>query len=176
MNSAESVAPGTMPWFGLRVRSRSEPMTTALLEGKGYAPFFPAYNVSRQWTDRIRQVDTPLFPGYLFCRLDSQKILPILTTPGVLGVVGFGKVPAPIDEQEIDAIRAVVTAGLPAQSWPFTREGDEVSIVAGPLRGVRGIVNTLKNDRHLILSITMLQRSVSVEVDLNWVRRVNQAA
>ena len=115
----------------------------------------------------------PLFPGYVFCRFDPQRILPILMTPGVLGVVGFGKVPAPIEEGEIDAIRAVIEAGLPAQPWPFTREGDEVSIIDGPLRGVHGIVNRLKNNQQLILSVAMLQRSVSVEVDPSWVQRIN---
>lgn len=169
----ESATIEALQWFGLRVRSRSEPVTTAVLQGQGYAPFLPAYKVSRKWTDRTRQVDTPLFPGYVFCRFDPQRRLPILMTPGVLGVVGFGKVPAPIDEWEIDAIRAVVAAGLPAQPWPFTREGDEVSIVEGPLRGVQGIVIKVKNYQHLILSVTMLQRSVSVEVDPNWVQRIN---
>src|SRR6266536_736592 len=117
------------PWFGLRVRSRSEQMTAMALEGRGYKPFLPIYKVPRRWTDRVKLMDMPLFPGYVFCRFDPQRRLPILTTPGVVEVVGVGKVPAPIDEAEIDAIRAVVQAGLPAQPWPFTREGDKVTIL-----------------------------------------------
>ena len=173
MKSGESVAIKAQQWYGLRVRSRSEPMTTAVLEDKGYTPFLPVHKVSRSWTDRTKQVAMPLFPGYVFCRFDPQTLLPILMTPGVLGVVGFGKVPAPIDEGEIEAIRAVIQAGLPAQPWLFTREGDEVSIVEGPLRGMQGIIHRVKNNQHLILSVTMLQRSVSVEVDPGWVRRIN---
>ena len=173
MSSHEMAAMEAQPWYGLRVRSRSEPMATAALEGQGYAPFLPSYKVSRKWTDRTRQVDTPLFPGYMFCRFDPQRILPILMTPGVLGVVGFGKVPAPIEEREIDAIRAVVAAGLPAQPWPFTHEGDRVEITGGPLCGMEGIVAKFRNNQRLILSVTMLQRSVSVEVDPNWIRRIS---
>jgi len=163
---------GAEPWFGLRVRSRSEQMTVAALEGKGYQPFLPVYTVSRRWTDRVRHREVPLFLGYVFCRFDPQHRLPILVTPGVVGVVGIGKAPAPIDEAEINAILAVVKAGLPAQPWPFTREGDKVAIRQGPLRGTEGVVTKCK-DSQIILSVTLLQRSVSVEIDPGWVERIH---
>ena len=173
MDSGETVAREGPHWYGVRVRSRSEPMAAAMLDGQGYAPFLPTYKVCRKWTDRTRQIDTPLFPGYVFCRFDPQRILPILMTPGVLGIVGFGKVPAPIEEREIDAIRAVVAAGLRAEPLPFMHEGDRVEIIGGPLCGMEGIVGKFRNNQRLILSVTMLQRSVSVEVDPNWIRRMN---
>ena len=161
------------PWFGLQVRSRSEQMAAMALQGKGYKPFLPVYKVARQWTDRVQQVDVPLFPGYVFCRFDPQRRLPILVTPWVMRVVGIGKVPAPIDEEEINAILAVVNAGLPTQPWPFTREGDRVAIRQGPLRGIEGVVSKCKNNQRLILSVTMLQRSVSVEIDPGWAERIH---
>lgn len=161
------------PWFGLRVRSRSEQMCAAALENKGYKPFLPVYKVSRHWTDRVKQMELPLFPGYVFCRFDPQRRLPILVTPGVVSVVGIGKVPAAIDEAEISAIVAVINAGLPAQPWPFTREGDKVAIRQGPLRGMEGIVTKCKQKDRLLLSVTMLQRSMSVEIEPGWAERVN---
>ena len=161
------------PWFGLCVRSRSEQTTAAALQGKGYAPFLPVYKVSRRWTDRVKQMEVPLFPGYLFCRFDPQRRLPILTTPGVVRVVGMGNAPAPIEEAEITAIQAVISAGLPAQPWPFTREGDKVAIRRGPLCGMEGVVARWKDSDRLILSVTMLQRSVSVEIDAGWAERIH---
>jgi transcriptional antiterminator RfaH len=171
--SLEAGPVAAQPWFGLRVRSRSEQMAVTALEGKGYQPFLPVYKVARRWTDRVQQVEMPLFPGYVFCRFDPQRRLPILITPGVVRVLGFGKVPAPIDEEEINAILAVVNAGLPAQPWPFTREGDKVAIRQGPLRGIEGVVGKCKNNHRLILSVTMLQRSVSVEIDPEWAERIH---
>jgi transcription antitermination factor NusG len=148
-------------------------LAATALEGKGYRPFLPVYKVARRWTDRVKQVEVPLFPGYVFCRFDPQRRLPILVTPGVVYVVGIGKVPAPIDEEEINAILAVVNAGLPAQPWPFTRKGDKVAIRQGPLRGIEGVVSRCKSDHRLILSVTLLQRSVSVEIDPSWAERIN---
>ena len=169
----QTTTPEVQPWFGLQVRSRSEQLAAVALEGKGYSPFLPVYKVARRWSDRVKQVEAPLFPGYVFCRFDPQHRLPILTTPGVLSVVGIGKVPAPIEDEEINAIQAVIRAGLPAQPWPFTRVGDEVEIVDGPLRGRHGIVVKCGNGQRLILTVTMLQRSVSVEIDPMWAQRIH---
>ena len=160
-------------WFGLRVRSRWEQLTAVALEGKGYQPFVPLYKVARQWSDRVKQVEQPLFPGYVFCRFDPERRLPVLTTPGVVNVVGIGRIPAPIDEAEIQAIAAVIQAGLPAQPWPFTREGDRVEIRRGPLCGLEGVVSKCKENHRLVLSVTMLQRSVSVEIDPAWAERIH---
>ncbi len=171
MKSAEPAQ--ETPWFGVRVRSRSEQLAAAGLAGRGYQPLLPVYTVERRWSDRIRKVDVPLFPGYLFCRFDPRRKLAVLTAPGVLQVVGIGNVPAPIAEEEIDAIRAVVASGIPAQPWPFTREGERVALVSGPLRGVKGIVQKVKSNRQLILSITLLQRAVSVDVAASWVEPVH---
>ena len=160
------------PWFGLRVRSRSEQLAATALEGKGYRPFVPVYKVSRRFSDRTRQVAEPLFPGYVFCRFNPQRRLPVLTTPCVLGIVGVGKTPAPVETAEIDSILALVAAGLPATHWPFVRHGDRVRIVEGPLCGVEGIVTSRHETHRLILSVTLLQRSVSVEVQPGWVKRI----
>jgi transcriptional antiterminator NusG len=168
----KAIAPSAQPWFGLQVRSGSEQLAAGALQGRGYSPFLPVYKVARKWSDRVKQVEAPLFPGYVFCRFDPRNRLPILKTPGVMRVVGIGKVPAPIEEDEIKAIRAVIEAGLPAQPWPFTHEGDRVEIIDGPLRGIEGMVGKCAHDGRLILSVTMLQRSVSVEIDPGWVRRI----
>ncbi len=107
-------------WFAIQTRPRWEKNASILLEGKGYELFLPLYNCRRRWSDRIKEIELPLFPGYLFCRLSPQeRILPLLTTPGVVGLVGIGRRPIPIPDHEIAAVQAIVKSGLPAQPWPF---------------------------------------------------------
>lgn len=164
----------SLPWFGVRVRSNCEQIAASALEGKGYTSFLPSYQQTKRWSDRTKRTEVPLFPGYVFCRFDPSQRLPVLMSPGVVGIVGVGKEPAPINEQEIEQVRAVVASGIAAQPCPFTREGDHVSVCEGPLRGVEGVVTKVGGEDRLIISITMLQRSVSCEVQRDWVRNVVQ--
>ena len=158
-----------MLWFALQVKQRYEQLTATALRNKGYEEFLPLYKCRRRWSDRIKQLDLPLFPGYLFCKLDPTNRLPILTTPGVVLIVGIGKVPVPVEESEIAAVRSIVASQLPAQPWPFLRAGQRVRIDNGPLRGVEGMFLNHKNQFRLVVSVTILQRSVAVEVASDWV-------
>ena len=153
------------PWFALQVRTRHEAGVADYLHGKGYEYFLPMYKGRRRWSDRIKEVNSPLFPGYLFCRFDPQNRLPILKTPGVTQIVGYNHVPIAVDEEEINAIRTLVASGLPNHPCPFLELGNRVRIEAGALRGLEGILLEVKGKRKLVLSITLLQRSVAVEID-----------
>jgi transcriptional antiterminator NusG len=152
-------------WFALQVRTRYEVGVANFLHGMGYDAFLPLYKCRKTWSDRIKNVETPLFPGYLFCRFDPLKRLPILTTPGVIQVVGYNRTPVPIEESEIQAIHALMASGLPSQPWPFFELGDRVRIEAGPLRGHEGVLVEFRGSHRLVLSITLLHRAVAVEID-----------
>ena len=155
-------------WFALLVKSQHEKSVASALHGKGYEQFLPLYNVNRRWSDRIKQLALPLFPGYVFCRFDLNKRLGILVTPGVLQVIGAGKVPLPVDDREIEALRSIVKSGLQAEPWPFVRVGQRVRIERGSLEGVEGILLAIKRPYRLVVSVTLLQRSVAVELDQDW--------
>ena len=159
---------GLLPWYGLRVRSKHEQIASTVLRFKGYDPFLPAYQMKRRWTDRIKETKLPLFPGYVFCRLDSANRLPVLTATGVVGIVGIGKTPQPIEEREIEAIRMVINSGLAARPWPFIHQGDKVRVERGPLTGAEGVVISADDRKRLVVSVTLLQRSVAVEMDHTW--------
>ena len=152
-------------WYALYVRSRHEKVVECGLKGKGYSAFSPFYRVKRKRVDRIVEIDMPLFPGYVFCLFDSAKRLPILMTPGMVGIVGPGNRPEPVDDTEIASIRALALSGRPVQPWPFLRSGQRVRLQAGPLQGAEGIFLRDKDEYHLVVSITLLQRSVSVVVE-----------
>lgn len=157
----------SLNWFALRVRPRAEKVVADALRSKGYEEFLPLHLERRRWSDRIANVEMPLFPGYVFCRFDVQHRLPILTTPGVLLVVGIGKTPEPIDAAEIDSLRVVVDSRLKLQAWPYLHIGQRIQIIGGPLTGAEGILLSVKNQNRLVVSVTLLQRSVAVEIPEN---------
>jgi transcription antitermination factor NusG len=140
--------------------------------GKGYEAYLPLYRSGRRWSDRVKQLDLPLFPGYLFCRFDVLDRLPILTTPGVISVVGAGKTPIPVDDEEIEAVRAILRSGLAARPCPFLQVGSKVYIERGPLTGLEGIIANTDKVYRLIVSVNLLQRSVAVEIDREWARPI----
>jgi transcription antitermination factor NusG len=162
------------PWFALQVKGNYENVVAAHLGGKGYEWFLPLYKIRNRWSDRWKEINRPLFPGYLFCRLDPLNRFPILTIPGVSRIVGAAKNPVPIDKTEIEAIQVAVKSGLPSQPWPFMKIGQTVRIERGPLRGLEGILSDFRNNHRLVLSVTLLQRSIAVQVEDTWVTPIPQ--
>jgi transcription antitermination factor NusG len=164
------VAEEVQPWFALRVRSNYEQVASLHLRSRGYQEFSPSYKVERQWSDRKKMTDQPLFPGYVFCRLNPNDRLPVLTVPGVMGMVGFGDGPMSIPEEEVGRVRSMLNSGLVVMPWPFLKVGETVLIERGPLSGVEGILQEVKGKCRIVVSINLLQRSVSSEIDRAWVR------
>jgi transcription antitermination factor NusG len=154
----------SLEWFALRVKPRTERMVADALGGKGYEQFLPMHRERRRWSDRVTTIEAPLFPGYVFCRFDVQYRLPILKTPGVMHVVGVGRAPHPLDDHEVESLRVLVGSGLPLAPWPFQYVGRRIDIVGGPLAGAAGLLLQVKGRDRLVVSISLLQRSVSVEV------------
>jgi len=163
---------GAYQWFAVRVRSNQERIAIAHLEQRGYERFAPSYKSERRWSDRTKEIDQYLFPGYVFCRFDPGERLGVLTAPGVVDLVGFGKIPEPISDLEIERVRRMIDSGVLVAPHPFLNVGQTVLIERGPLTGVEGILVELKGKRRLVVSINLLQRSVSAEIDRQSVRPV----
>lgn len=164
-------------WFALQVRAGMEKIAAASLRGKGYEDFLPLYRVQRRWSDRIKEVEVPLFPGYLFCRFDPlDRLVPVLTTPGVSRIVSAGRTPIPIPEQEMEAVHTIIQSGLAAEPWPFLRAGCQIAIDRGPLAGLDGVLTRVAGGHRLVVSVSLLQRSVAVQVDRAWVRDISSTA
>lgn len=163
-----------LPWFALQVWTRKERGVTAHLEGQGYECFLPLYKSQRQWSDRLKEVDQPLFPGYLFCRFDFQNRRPLVITPGVIRIVGMSDRPMQVEDHEIEAIQVALASGLPSQPWPYLEVGERVRVNYGSLSGLEGILTSFKGTHRVVLSVSLLQRSVAMEVDLAWVSAVRE--
>ena len=158
-------------WFALAVRPRHDKAVSRMLENKGYQAFVPLYQKRSQYSARFKDCQLPLFPGYVFCRFNPLVRLPILTTPGVIHLVGTGKTPTPVDDREMASLQTALSAQLAARPLPFLEKGEKVRITGGPLAGVEGIVLNFKQCLRLVLSISILQRSVMVEIDRDRVSR-----
>ena len=164
-----AAAANVPPWYAVRVRSRFEFVTSAVLEERGYETFLPSYRS----TDRMKEVEIPLFPGYLFCRFDAADPYRVLNSPGVVNVISVGPRPLPVDEQEVASIQKVCRSGRDTQPWPFLQVGRRVRVECGPLAGTEGIVLEVKSVCRIVVSLTLLQRSVSAEIEREWIRPVH---
>ena len=166
---ASDTATSVQRWFALQVWTRKESTVASELQTKGFECFLPMYTSIRQWSDRVKQVELPLFPGYLFCRFELNNRRPLVVTPGVLQIVGVGKSPAPLDDAEISALQLATASELPRQPWPYLSAGTRVRVVHGNLSGIEGILINFKGNHRVVLSVSLLQRSVALEVDLSWI-------
>lgn len=163
-------SPSIHPWYAVRVKSNQEQAVRVALEGHGYTAFLPTYRSRRQWSDRMKEIQLPLFPGYVFCRFDFQQRLPILKIGGVIGIVTAGRAALPVPDHEIEAVRLIVQSKLQAQPWPFLRIGEKVLIQHGPLQGLQGLLLNVRKNLNVVVSVEMLQRSVAVEIEGDWVK------
>src|SRR6267154_2556975 len=160
-------------WFAIHVRPNYEVIVSTLLRYKGYEEFVPMRTKRRDGPRfaKQREAERPLFPSYVFVRcqweprLRSINTPPVLTTPGVIRIVGCGPTPEPIPDEEILMLRTIQSSGLDSRPHPFLDIGQAVTIVSGSLRGLQGILTSKGNLQRVVVSVRLLQRSVAVEID-----------
>ena len=156
-------------WYAIHVRSKCEVLAHHELGRRGFESFLPMCQCKRRWSDRVKVISSPAFPGYLFCRFPLAERLRILNTPGVAQILSFGQKPAPVDEVEIRSVRALVASHAALSPWPHVRIGQAVRIERGPLTGVEGIVARAEDGSpRVVVSVTLLNRAVAAEVDREW--------
>src|SRR5215510_5894160 len=153
------------PWVALQTKPKNEKKVDYLLRQKGYQCLTPTYRLKRRWSDRTVEVELPLFPGYVFCLLSSSVLAKAISTQGVIRVVGFGGEPAEIAASEIEALRLLARSNLLREPWKYLPQGTTVLVETGPLAGAEGIINVDGSTRKLVISVTLLQRSVAVRLD-----------
>jgi transcription antitermination factor NusG len=159
----------TPQWFALRVRSRCEKVVAVAARSKGFEDFLPLHRRRQRWSDRSKWVDVPLFPGYLFCRLNPEDRFSLLTIRGVMHIVGVGRIPEPVDEQEISAIQHAICSDAQVEPWPFLEAGQRIRLSSGPLAGLEGILVETDEQRRVVVGLTILKQSVAVRIERDWV-------
>jgi len=164
-------------WLALVVRSRHEKSVKAILDAKGYRTSLPLIRcIHKRRSGVAWDSQKPLISGYVFAVCEQDNPLRIVTTPGVVEIVSFGGGPGAIRDAEIQALERIAASGLPVASCGYTKIGEFVELTQGPLRGVQGIVLRQAKTARLVVGIEMLQRSVSVEIDMAWAVPLSKAA
>lgn len=153
-------------WYALRTRSRHEKVVRDELLSQGIEPLLPTVKRLSQWKDRKKEIEVPLFSGYCFVRFASDHKLPVLKTIGVVDIVGACHRPEPIPDDEIVAIKILMTSVLPYDPHPYLHEGMQVEVIRGPLLGVRGILLRKEKRHRLVLGVRLIQQAAAVEMDI----------
>ena len=158
-------------WFAAYTRPRHEKVTATSLEQRGYEVVYPRYRLASRWKDRVKQLELPLFPGYLFVRCDPWKRLLVLQAPGLLHLVSDRAGPLPVPDSEVENLRRAMFSRARLEPVPFLRAGDRVRVRCGPLAGMEGILVAKRDSLRVVISVELLARSVAVELDGDWLAK-----
>jgi transcription antitermination factor NusG len=163
----EAITVGEYRWYALHIRCQHEKKVASSLQRDGFTTFLPLLHEVHRWSDRLKRVQVPLFPCYVFlrCRHSPEIRMVLLRTPGVLSIVGCHGAGDPIPDDEIDAIRAVVAQKVALEPYPFIALGERIRIVGGALDGIEGIIVRREGNRRLIISVTTIERSLAISLE-----------
>lgn len=156
-------------WFALQTRSRHEKIVRSQLAKQNIENFLPTVKRVSQWKDRKKEIEFPLFSGYCFARLSPAHRLPALQSPGVVRIVGFNGRPEPIPDSEIESLKILMNNRFPYDYSPCLREGMLIEVIRGPLQGIKGRLVRQARPCRLVLSISLIQQAVAVEIDASCV-------
>jgi transcription antitermination factor NusG len=157
----------TRAWFAVQTWPRYEKKAASELQNRGVHVFLPLLESKHQWSDRQRLIQSPLFPSYIFVRIPETKEMrvAVLRANGVTGFVGVRGSGIPIPESEIESVRTVLAQGAFVQAHPFLHVGNRVRVRGGSLDGVEGVLVAKNDDLSLIVSVQIIQRSLSIRID-----------
>jgi transcription antitermination factor NusG len=159
-------------WYVAHTSANHEKRVTQQLQERSVENFLPLYDSVRRWKDRRMKLQLPLFPSYVFVRLPLRERLKVLQVPGVARLISFNGQPAALPDKEIEALRASLAAQLRTEPHPYLTVGRRVRFKSGPLEGVEGILIRKKNACRVVLSLDLIMKSASVEVDASDLERI----
>ena len=164
---AVGAEPENSSWFAVQTRPRHEKKVSLGLKEKGIHSFLPLRRERRQWSDRQQWIELPLFSHYVFVQIPetAESRVSVLRTSGVLRFAGMPGCGTPVPEQQIENLRAIMDQRIPLTPHEFVNVGDRVRIRGGALHGIEGILAAIKNDRSLVVSVDLIQKSVAIRID-----------
>lgn len=152
-------------WYAAYTKANHERHVAKRLADLSVENYLPVYESVRRWKDRRVNLELPLFPGYVFVKLALRDRLKVLQVPGVARLVGFNGTPTELPKEEIDALKKGLEQGLRAVPHPYLTTGRRIRVKHGPLTGLEGVLLRRKGNWRVVLSLDLIQRSVSVDVE-----------
>ena len=164
----------TPQWYALYTRSRFEKKMLSELTDRNIEVFLPMREVLSRWKDRKKRIWIPLFPGYIFINhVDTpENRYKILNVPGAVRFVSVEGHAEPIPEEQIQSVRRFLETKLAIDPYPYIKVGSRVEIIAGPLKGIQGILVKKRGRFRFVLQVDLIRQAVSVEIDASDVRPV----
>jgi len=164
--SSASELPNKQEWYAVYTKSRHEKVAEINLKNRGVTTFLPLREVISRWKDRDKTINVPLFPSYVFVKIGFMDIHKVMYTKGVLKVVGCNGTPVPVPAEQAEPIRALIQSKLKYDPYPYLDRGREVLIKSGPLQGIIGKIMEKRSKHRFVLSIDLIKKSVSVEINI----------
>lgn len=152
-------------WHVVRVKPQHERTVAYALQKKEFRCYVPFYKAARRWADGLKELEVPIFPGYVFCLMKAEEASCIVNLPAVYQLLGQGGEPSEIEEPQLHVIQRIEKSGLPISPWPYLKEGQRVTIQTGPLAGVVGLLASTSRSWHVVVNVHLLQRGVAVAVN-----------
>lgn len=163
-------------WYACYTRARHEKRVELLLQERGLETFLPLMSRVRQWKDRKKLVDFPLFPSYVFCRFALPAVHQVLSVPGVSTLVKAENRPIWIADEELENVRrfagALRKTKMQAEPRPYFAEGEWVEVVDGPMKGIRGIVVEQRGRRRVLVGLKAIGQGMEVDINTRILRPI----
>lgn len=168
----------TSEWYACYTRARHEKQVEQLLQQRGFESYLPLVGLMRQWKDRKKLVQFPLFPSYVFGRFSLKQLHDVLTIPGVSTVVRANGYPTPIPARDIENVRmfarAIADTGVPVEQRPFLAEGDWVQVMEGPFEGVEGIVIEQRGRKRVLVGVEAIGQGLEIDIDSRLLKAIRR--
>lgn len=164
----------TISWYALYTRPRHEKKVYDLLIQKGIEAFLPTVERVRQWKDRKKKVEIPLFNSYVFIHIDLKDRFPVLQTHGIVRLVSFGGKPAAIPAWQIEQLQRVIEHPETLQLENYIRQGDWVEVTSGPFNGIKGILKEIRGKTRVVINIEGIYQSASFVIDKSLVKKIDK--
>ena len=163
-------------WYAIYTRPRHEKKVFEQFEEKEWESFLPLVKQVRLWKDRKKKIEVPMFRSYLFARFDYKHRFDLLQTKGVVKIVNFRGTPAVVPDWQIESLKTMIENPKKVRLETYMRTGEEVEVIEGAFKGMRGAVKTIKGDTRLVVTIDGILQSVSVEIESGFVKRISEEA
>lgn len=164
-------------WLVFYTKARSEKAAEKTLRKFGFEPYLPVHKILRQWSDRKKKVEVPLFNSYIFVYDHESNIHDILKTPGIAWNIRHNGKPAVLRERELATIQRFIESGLTLEvdTIEDLQRGDEVKIMDGPMRGQRGFLSGEYNDQKFTVQLDSIDQVIKVSIDKHLLKKISSS-